>query len=83
MLILALAMAQPVAAQSADAGVDAAKRGVFATALRLLRPLAEQGNAKAQNALGMMHQRGHGVTRSFAEAVRWYRKAAKGGYVRA
>jgi TPR repeat protein len=48
-----------------------------------LRPLAKQGNANAQIALGMMHQRGHGVTQSFAEAVRWYRKAAKGGYVRA
>jgi DNA polymerase III delta subunit len=52
MLVLALAMVQPVAAQSADAGVDAAKRGDFATALRILRPLAKQGGSWAQHSLG-------------------------------
>jgi hypothetical protein len=40
MLILALAVAQPVAAQSIEAGVDAAKRGDYATALKHIRPLA-------------------------------------------
>ena len=35
-------------------GLDAAKSGDFATALREWRPLAEQGNANAQYNLGII-----------------------------
>jgi TPR repeat protein len=54
-------------------------RGDYATAIRLCRPLAEQGNAKAQNGLGAMYYHGHGVARDFKEAVKWYRLAASQG----
>ena len=60
-------------------GVAAYQRGDYATALRLLRPLAEQGDAKGQNWIGLMYENGHGVTRSKIRAVRWYRKAAEQG----
>ncbi len=53
-----------------DEGVAAFKRGDHATALRLLRPLAEQGLAKAQLALGFMYAEGEGVRRDDAEAVK-------------
>ena len=33
-------------------------RGDYATAVRLLRPLADQGNAQAQNGLGAMYYNG-------------------------
>ncbi len=36
-------------------------RGDYATALRLLRPLAELGNAAAQHYLGKMYADGMGV----------------------
>ena len=39
----------------------AANRGDFKTAYKLWLPLAEQGQAKAQNWLGMMYEFGHGV----------------------
>ena len=82
-LILALAIAQPVAAQSFKpdylAGLSAYVQKDYATALKLWRPLAEQGHAKAQYFLGLMHANGQGVTRDYKEAVRWYRKAAKQG----
>ena len=58
-------------------------RGDYATALRLLRPLAEQGNARAQSTLGFMYANGRGVAKDDAAAVSWYRKAAEQGYVRA
>jgi len=41
--------------------------------------LAEQGNAIAQNNLGIMYRRGRGVAENYAEAVRWYRLAAEQG----
>ena len=83
MLILALALVQPVAAQSFkpdfQAGMDAYNQKDYVTALKHWRPLAEQGHAKAQYFLGLMHANGQGVTRDYKEAVRWYRKAAKQG----
>ena len=44
-----------------------------------LRPLAEQGNATAQNNLGVMYAKGQGLPQNFAQAVVWYRKAADQG----
>ena len=66
-----------------DEGVVAYKRGDYATALREWRPLAEQGNAKAQNNLGLMYDTGLGVTQNYAEAVKWYSKAAEQGNAKA
>ena len=51
-------------------------RGDYATALRLVRPLADQGNAVAQFILGVMYDSGKGVLQDNAEAMKWYRKAA-------
>ncbi len=66
-----------------DEGAAAAKRGDHATALREWRPLAEQGHAEAQYNLGVMYDRGLGMTQDYAEAARWYRKAAEQGHARA
>ena len=45
-------------------------------AIGYLRPLAEQGDAKAQIILGNMYAQGYGVVRDPAEAYKLYRKAA-------
>ncbi len=66
-----------------DEGQAAYQRGDYATALREFRPLAEQGNALAQNKLGYMYRNGIGVTQDYAEAVKWYRKAAEQGHATA
>ena len=63
-------------------GEAAWKRGDYATALREFRPLAEQGNAKAQNELGLMYDKGRGVPQDNAEAAKWYRMAAVQGYAK-
>ncbi len=62
-----------------DEATAAYKRGDYATAIRELRPLAEQGNAKVQYNLGLMYRKGQGVPQDYAEAVKWYRKAAEQG----
>jgi TPR repeat protein len=63
-----------------DNAMAAYERGDYAIALRLFRPLADQGEAAAQNNLGAMYANGQGVPRDYAEAVKWYRKAADQGY---
>jgi len=57
----------------------AANRGDYATALQLLRPLAFQGNANAQDFLGTMYAAGLGVPKDYVEAAKWWRKAADQG----
>ena len=57
----------------------AIQRGDYATVVRELRPLAEQGDAKAQVHLGVMYETGLGVPQDYAEALGWYRKAAEQG----
>ena len=83
-LFLAVAL-MPVAAVAGplEDGMDAHKSGDYATALRLWRPLAEQGYAPAQNKLGFMHNKGRGVSQDFATAVKWLRLAAEQGLARA
>lgn len=61
-------------------GFAAYHRGNYATALLLWRPLAEQGDALAQTALGFMYDKGYGVLQDYDHAVHWYRKAAEQGY---
>ncbi len=53
-------LAAPVLAGFQE-GLDAYNRGDYDTALKEMRPLAEQGVAAAQHNLGVMYRMGHGV----------------------
>jgi hypothetical protein len=57
-LILAVSFAGSVAAGPFEDAAAAYIKGDYATALRLMRPLAEQGNAIAQFNLGQMYRNG-------------------------
>jgi TPR repeat protein len=54
-------------------------RGDYMPAIRLFRPLAEQGNAKAQHLIGVMYHRGEGVARNSVRAFAWFSLAAAHG----
>jgi TPR repeat protein len=58
-------------------------RGDYLTALRILHPLAREGDPKAQCFLASMYENGQGVPKDMAEAVRWYSKAAAQDYAEA
>ena len=58
-------------------GLTAARNGDFATAFREWTPLAEQGSARAQYNLGLICQKGDGVSQDYATAVKLYRLAAQ------
>ena len=74
-----LTPALPALAGPLESGVAAQNGGDYATALRLLRPLAEQGNAIAQFNLGAMYELAQGVPQDYAEAAKWLRKSADQG----
>ena len=73
------AQTSPARAGPLEDGLEAYKKGDFDTAVRLLKPLAEEGNAQAEEKLGRMYQRGKGLPKNFERAVEWYRKAAEKG----
>src|SRR6202012_2922247 len=76
-----LCIIKPVIAEPFQDGVAAYQRGDYPAALRLFRPLADQGNGDAQYNIGVMYDKGLGVRTDFAIAAEWYRKAATLGIV--
>ncbi len=62
-----------------QAGSAAFNRGDYATALREWKPLAEQGNVRAQARLGNLYRFGLGAPRDSVAATKWYRLAAEQG----
>ena len=65
----------------ADPGQSAYAAGRFIDALRIWRPRAEQGDARAAFGLGLLYDLGEGVGQDAAAAYDWYRRAAEAGYV--
>lgn len=74
-----LVVATQVWAGPFEDGTKAYDQGKFETALAFWLPLAEQGLAAAQFNLGILYEKGQGVTQDFAESARWYLKAAEQG----
>ena len=63
-----------------EEGLAAYKNRDYATALKELSSLAQNGDAKAQNILGEMYVMGNGVPKDAAKAEEWFQKAAAQGY---
>lgn len=62
-----------------DAGERARARGDFAAAIKEWQPLATQGDARAQHALGRLYLLGDGVRRDPRAAADWFKRAADQG----
>lgn len=75
----------PIVARAApiDDALQAVQRKDYATAVRLLQPLAEAGDARAQVQLGTLYYHGHGVPEDDALALQWYDRAARQGQAQA
>ena len=71
----------PEKSDSSDPGQSAYAAGRFIDALRIWRPRAEQGDARAAFGLGLLYDLGEGVGQDAAAAYGWYRRAAEAGYV--
>jgi TPR repeat protein len=66
-----------------DAALAAYGKGDYARASRLSRPLAENGDARAQSMLGLLYLHGRGVPQDDLGAAYWFRLAADQGEARA
>jgi TPR repeat protein len=82
-LFITAVLMGPAVAGPLDDARAADRRGDYAAELRLLRPLAEQGNVEAQEALGALYSGGHGVPQDYVEAAKWFRSAAEQGFAEA
>jgi uncharacterized protein len=80
LLALTLLSVAPVAAGTLEDAAAAYSKGDYVTALRLLGPLAAQGDAYAETYLGLMNANGQGGPQDYGRAIGWYRKAADQGY---
>src|SRR6266849_3463369 len=70
-IILLAALVLPSGHASASPPIN-----ISAEELQTLRTLAAQGNALAQNNLGLLYDLGDGVPQDYAVARQWYEKAA-------
>jgi TPR repeat protein len=77
--VLSFAATTSARADPLPAASVAFARGDFVAAARLLPPLAERGNARAQTMLGFMYETGQGVPQDYDAASYWYRLAAEQG----
>src|SRR5260370_31111605 len=77
--VLSFVLTSTVFAGPLEAPHEADARHDYATALGIIRPLAETGNAVAQNELDDMYYEGRGVPQAEAEAVKWHQRAALQG----
>jgi len=82
-ILLMLSLAGPLAAGPQEDADAAMKRHDYKTALRLIRPLAEQGDANAQYNLGVFYDNGLGVPQDRIRAYMWLCLAAMQGRDRA
>ena len=79
--VVAIILASGAAAVAGpwEDGMVAYNRGDYLPAIKLFRPMAQAGNTKAQNLIGVMYHKGEGVARSSAKAFMWFSLAAKKG----
>jgi len=75
-----LALNGPAIAGAFEDPEAAYTRNDYATALRIFRSLADEGDPTAQHRLGVMYERGLSVSQDYTQAAEWYRRAADQGY---
>lgn len=80
-LILVVMMTTVAAsAETLEKAEAAYWRGDYALALRLMQPIADQGDIQAQYLIGFMYEKGQGVAQDYSEAAKWYILASEGGH---
>ena len=78
-LLLSLFVGNPAFSADFQKGWDAYNKKDYTTVLKEWTPLAEQGNADAQNNVGWTYAEGNGVPQNDRTAVKWYTLAANQG----
>ena len=71
LLLATLALAPCTSFGDIEQAFEAYRAGDYETAVRLYRPLAEQGDYRAQYDLGLIYDKGLGVPQDYKEAAKW------------
>ena len=79
-LAVGLLFAGPVSAQDFETAQAIAQSGDYETAAKILKQLAEQGDAEAQMTLGLLYLKGVGVLQDDDEGMRLLRLSASQAY---
>jgi len=79
-LAIGTLLAAPASAEPYAEGYRAFQAGDYARALEAWKPLAEDGEVRAQYGVGVIHERGASGTPDAKKAAQWYRKAAEQGH---
>jgi TPR repeat protein len=72
-------LAATARADVTDGAIDAARAGDFGTALAILVPTAQYGDAHAEFVLGLLYEGGLGVAKDTTKAADLYRRSAQQG----
>lgn len=78
-VLLATRFTVSVAAGPYEDASAAYVSGHYAVAMRLWQPMADQGDSDAQYGLGLMYDKGRGVTQNFVLAHMWFDLSAAQG----
>ena len=78
-LSLFISLSSPALADDYSNALAASKKGDFSTSFKLLKPLAEKGDARAQGELGALYLSGRGTSKDPKEGLRWTKEAANKG----
>ena len=79
LIAVTLTASLPLQAADIDAGLKAVDEGDYMAAYQAFKPLAEQGNAKAEHNLAVLYKSGKGVMKNPIKAAHWFEKAAEQG----
>lgn len=80
-MVAALLIGAPVAAQDVKAGIAAWAKSDYLGAINIWRPLAAKGDADAMFNLAQAYRLGKGVAVDLPEAMSFYTRAANAGHV--
>jgi uncharacterized protein len=80
LLLIAACTGSAAGAGTTEEAEAAYRRGDYAAAREILRPLADAGDVRAEFLLGVLYSKGQAVPQNFYEAAKWYRKAATKGH---
>jgi len=78
--VSALAVEPTPSPNSYEAASAAYEAGDYAKARGIWQAMAEKGDIHAQYSVGRLYEKGRGVDRDFATAIKWYRQAAEKGH---
>jgi len=76
MVLLLVSMEMVLADDAAQTAYD---NGQYEQAVKLWRKHANNDDTEAQNRLGELYRKGHGVERNYKKAAQWFRRAARLG----